>query len=462
MSEWSNEQSWKDCIRDDCIEGSNPSLSAKQTVFNAVKNGFSVLSVIPAPKTAPKSNQRRKRFMRASSYKIPRIIRAKSGDWRVVYEYEIPGQIGAFKKFYVRDGINYIHDLQEKEIAAQELRDDIEEALKSGYNPFLAEIRTESKIFAEETEIKLNKEQSLPDAWNMKEAVENFIKYCQLKNLKDTTVKKYKSQTNTLLKWFTENEIDMKACEVDEDIILDFLEQYNEKFSWSARTYNNYIDGIVTLFTRLPRLERRRNKEIKYNIDLGYLEDKNAIAEKNRYYAPKVAELIKKEIKKDIELYRYVRWIFYSCMRPNEIRHLQIMHIDLDARQIKVAGGLGKTGDRFVPISNELFSLIKEMEVDKMPLDYYVFGSGKRPSPKKTFNEYFREKYRPIKVKLGLDKNYTLYSWKHTRVVSLITAGFDDNQVMTLTGHRDRTAFEAYKRDLVIDNSVMKGKTIDF
>lgn len=50
VSEWSNEQSWKDCIRDDCIEGSNPSLSAKQTVFNAVKNGLSVLSVIPAPK----------------------------------------------------------------------------------------------------------------------------------------------------------------------------------------------------------------------------------------------------------------------------------------------------------------------------------------------------------------------------------------------------------------------------
>gem|GEM_PF-2444845 len=29
MSEWSNEQTWKVCIRDDCIEGSNPSLSAK-------------------------------------------------------------------------------------------------------------------------------------------------------------------------------------------------------------------------------------------------------------------------------------------------------------------------------------------------------------------------------------------------------------------------------------------------
>ncbi|PRD56237.1 hypothetical protein C5749_02935 [Sphingobacterium gobiense] len=29
VSEWSNEQTWKVCIRDDCIEGSNPSLSAE-------------------------------------------------------------------------------------------------------------------------------------------------------------------------------------------------------------------------------------------------------------------------------------------------------------------------------------------------------------------------------------------------------------------------------------------------
>lgn len=32
---------------------------------------------------------------------------------------------------------------------------------------------------------------------------------------------------------------------------------------------------------------------------------------------------------------------------------------------------------------------------------------------------------------------------------------------MTLTGHRDSAGF-AYKRDLIIDNTIMKGKTIDF
>jgi len=443
-------------------EGSNPSGSTKETAFNLVKSGFSVLDKLTAPKTAPNSEAKRKRFMAKTYYKNPRIIRAKSGDWRVVYEYEIPGQIGKYQRFYVRDGINYIHDLEAKEIAAQQLCDDISLALKRGFNPFLPKIRYESQVSKEETEITISEELAKPAAWSIKEAIDNFIKYCENKNLKPTTIKKYKSQTGLLLKWFETNGIKKMACEVDEDLLLDFLEESFEANKWSARTYNNYVDGVITLFTRLPKLERRRNKDIRYNIDLTYLEDKNSYAEKNRYYAPAVAEMIKGAIKNDTELYRYVRWIFYSCMRPNEIRLLQIKHIDLNTRQIKVAGYRGKTGDRFVPICNELHDLIKEMKLDRMPIEYYVFGQGKRPSESPVFDDYFRDRYRPFKIKLGLDKNYTLYSWKHTRVVTLITAGFDDNQVMTLTGHRDRAGFEAYKRDLVIDNSSMKGKTIDF
>lgn len=114
-----------------------------------------------------------------------------------------------------------------------------------------------------------------------------------------------------------------------------------------------------------------------------------------------------------------------------------------------------------MPICDELYALIEQMQLSTQPLDYYVFGHGKKPSADLVFDDYFRDRYRPYKVKLGLDNNYTLYSWKHTRVVSLIIAGFDENQIMTLTDHRNRAGFEAYKRNLVIDNTIMKGKTID-
>jgi hypothetical protein len=76
--------------------------------------------------------------MRTRQFKNARIVRAANGDWRVVYEYQLPGQTGKFRKFYVRDGINYIHDPEEKELAAQRLREDRAEKNKY-YSPVVAE-----------------------------------------------------------------------------------------------------------------------------------------------------------------------------------------------------------------------------------------------------------------------------------------------------------------------------------
>ena len=41
-------------------------------------------------------------------------------------------------------------------------------------------------------------------------------------------------------------------------------------------------------------------------------------------------------------------------------------------------------------------------------------------------------------------------------------AGFTDQEVMSLTGHTDYKSFMAYKRELMVDTSAMKGKTIAF
>lgn len=149
-------------------------------------------------------------------------------------------------------------------------------------------------------------------------------------------------------------------------------------------------------------------------------------------------------------------------MRTREIQLLQIEHIDLEARQIKAIVPTAKTGDRFIPICDELEELIISMNLIDSPLDYYVFGRNGKASENKMKRHYFSERYKPIKDKLGLDNKYTLYGWKHTRVVNLLMAGYTDQEVMSLTGHRDYKSFMAYKRELIVDVSAMKGKTIKF
>ncbi len=49
-------------------------------------------------------------------YKTPKIVRAKKGRFIALY-YEYPDCPGEYKRFEISAGINYIHDLVERETA---------------------------------------------------------------------------------------------------------------------------------------------------------------------------------------------------------------------------------------------------------------------------------------------------------------------------------------------------------
>ncbi|SKB56398.1 Site-specific recombinase XerD [Parapedobacter luteus] len=307
------------------------------------------------------------------------------------------------------------------------------------------------------------------EGWTLEEGIKRFRKYCKGRNLSDRTITTYDSYINNFSDWLVDSELMGYPCsKFTEFQAKDFLDEHFDEEEWSPRTYNNHLDFLLTLFNRIQKLEKeesRRNgggKKIEYEIDIREIEPKKDRAEKNRYYSPAVAEQVKKATRKDKRLYNYIRWIYYSCMRPKEIRFLQAKHIDLHARQIKVIAPSGKTGERFVPICDELYDLIIESGLSKLPLNHYVFGKGGIPSDEKAPKDTFSGLYRPIKKLIGLDDKYTLYGWKHTRVVNLLMAGFTDAEVMSLTGHHDYESFKTYKRELKIDTSAMQGKTVEF
>ncbi len=403
-------------------------------------------------------------------YKLPTIVRGKKY-WHVAYFYEYPDIPGKYKKFQVKDGVNYVRDLDQREVEIQTLRKDIEIALKRGFNPFMSEQRIESQFFAEETILNLEEDRARVKPWTMIEGMKEFKKNCNQRNLSDNTIRTYNSFINNIEEWLIASEnTEIKASEFSSDHALEFLNIYlaGEKLGsrsqekLTSRTYNNHCVFFGTLFNRISKLEKKRIKDIRYSIDLDDLELKKDRAEKNRYYAPAIATKIKTELANHPDLYNYIKWIFYSCMRPREISLLQVQHIDLESRQIKAIAPTAKTGDRYVPICDELHDLIRKMKLTELPSGYYVFGKDGKPSPEKIYKDHFSGLYRSVKKKFKLDDKYTLYGWKHTRVVNLLAAGFTDPEVMSLTGHRDYQSFMAYRRELMVDTTTMKGKTMDF
>lgn len=442
-----------------------PALSTNKVYLKPQKGAFLHSGSKKKPKRVPK-NSHRKRFMKHRfPYKLPTIVRPKDGKWFVKYFYEIPDRPGEFKEFRVKDGVNYHHDPEQKEIEIQSLRDDIAWSLEhDNYNPFKHERSVSSQI--KEKKQKITKDAEAPKNWTLKQGIDAFMDYCRWKELSPNTIRSYQSFLNNFTEWLADTKkLDKPAFEYLETDYIEFADTYYDAEDWSPRTYNNHVSFMITLFSRMQILEKKNNRTLQYQINTADVEYKVDKAEKNRAYSGIVAERVKKELSKPkyAKLNQFIQFIYLSCMRPKEIRLLQIQHIDIQNRQIKVTAPTGKTGDRFVPISNELEKLLIELDFQKLPLNYYLFGKGGKPGEITSGRTWFSDKYKLIKQDLGLDIHiYTMYGWKHTRVLSLIGAGFKDEDIMKLTGHRDYQSYLAYRRDLVVENSVMTGKTMEW
>lgn len=429
------------------------------------KTRFLKSSLKPGGKTGGSGNYR-KRFLQEMKgpYKNIYVIRGRQ-DWYVSYEYEIPGQPGEFQEFKVRDGINRYHNLKEKEYQVQQLQKDVARELKNGFSPFASQEKANEKIDQKLVEVEKIKE--VHSGWNMEKAVTEYLAFIQKpkQGYAPRTVGTYKNYVGDLKDWLTEIEgFSMLASAFNEFDLLTFIDTYTDERELSTRTYNNYLNFFGGFFNQCRKLEvkDRRKRGLKYDMDLSDIDQKITNPQRNRAYTPILARQIKTELLKDgnENLKDYIEWIFLSLMRPDEIRNLKINQIDESARQIRL---MGKTGDRIVPISNQLMNLIDRRALLSRSPNEYVFGYAGNIDFRRIGKEYFSAKYLILKMNLDLDYDYTPYSWKHTAVIMLIKAGFTDEQIMVLSGHKTLEAFRAYKRDLVIDNShVMKGEAIEF
>jgi hypothetical protein len=66
-------------------------------------------------------------------YKDPKIVRARRG-WFISLPYEFPDQDGKYKRFEISAGINYIHDLKEREKEAQILLKEVRRVLEASFD----------------------------------------------------------------------------------------------------------------------------------------------------------------------------------------------------------------------------------------------------------------------------------------------------------------------------------------
>lgn len=257
------------------------------------------------------------------NYKWAKIYKGKNGDpaekWFVYYSFLNPST-AKFERIKVYEDINFLKDADQKNAYANELVDEINKSLKAGYNPFSAEEITEKKIHEVKARILLEENPKSP---TLLDAFKEFLANKGEKNLSGDTMNAYRSYVGKFENYMFECKLaDIRLDNLDTKFIKDMLTWLQELHKWNGTTYNNHLNFWVTLlnwFAKNPRKWVTRDSFYIGNDE--QLEQKVTKPMKNQYFGDTVAEKVKQKMEKYPKLLFFSKFIYFSCMRRDEIRH---------------------------------------------------------------------------------------------------------------------------------------------
>lgn len=212
----------------------------------------------------------------------------------------------------------------------------------------------------------------------------------------------------------------------------------------TGKTIENRIAQIKLLCNKLiERGKLKRNPFVKLSLPRVLQTEKNV-----GFTDKEIAELKKYCTKHDPFLWLVCTFIYYTFMRPIEIGRLRIKHLDFERAKIHVPGEISKSGKSQTVEMPEPLKKALQKYVGKAQAEDYVFTAQLKPGTDQISHNYFNKHFAPVRDALKLDKNKTLYSWKHTGVVAAYKNGVDLKAIQLQCRHHSIDQTDVYLKSL--------------
>lgn len=253
------------------------------------------------------------------------------------------------------------------------------------------------------------------------EAYEKTLNYRRFsKSTHDTYISLFKNY----MRYFKGRDIDT----IEKQEIVDYLLHLIDTKNISTSTQNQVINAIKFYYEKV--LKRETNK---YWIDRPRKERKLPVVLSEEEVMRLLAAIPNRK-------HLCIASLLYSAgLRRSEVINLKKGDIDIQRRQIKVAGAKGKK-DRMTVLSEHMAKLLIAYVEEYQP-EYWLFeGSGK--------GMYSRTSVGNIIVKAGRDaklaKHVTPHVLRHSFATHLMDQGIETRFIQTLLGHSSLTTTAMY------------------
>jgi integrase len=233
---------------------------------------------------------------------------------------------------------------------------------------------------------------------------------------REDSVRTYTSTISIFSQWAEMRGYLSKPCSLfSKKCALEFLGDMNVSKKLSARTYNNYLTLMRTVFNKL--VEHQYCKENPFN-DIS----KKRPKEKSRKVIPThVLKSIKHWMSSNQpEMLLPIKLIFYCGLRPTELCRLKVENVLFDRNLIYIESDQAKDHEA-APIS--LPSHIVEdlaTHVGNSKMSHYLFsGDNLKPGNKRYNARGLAKKWDRMRRHLDLDPCYQLYSLKDSGAIAI-------------------------------------------
>ena len=159
---------------------------------------------------------------------------------------------------------------------------------------------------------------------------------------------------------------------------------------------------------------------------------------------------------KDSILLLYIKFISYNFLRPIEVNRIRVGDINLQEQTISFKAKNKPLKTKIIPDI-----LLKDIpDLSNMDPEAFLFTPekfGKKwDSSEMSKRDYFSKRFKKVvKDHFNLDKNYGLYSFRHTYITKLYrelrkvsSPNEAKSRLMQITGHSTMDALEKYLRDI--------------
>jgi integrase len=245
------------------------------------------------------------------------------------------------------------------------------------------------------------KQQHLRRVTNTEEAVRAFIKREQ-RQWREKTIQQYESTANILFDF-------LDGREIDQELLNEFLQEIKD--TRHPTTYNRYI--VIT-----RRLLTAAGYKLLFD-DVAMVKAQKTPA---RYFqSHQATRLMKYMAKREPELALFCQFIYFTFIRPGELRLLKVGDILFDEKEIRVPGRVSKNRKTEHVVIPDAFAPCLEYLYDRGPGEY-LFPSTTRPGEPYSKAVMYR-RHEKVLSALNFGKGFSLYSWKHTGAVALVKQG---------------------------------------